>query len=127
MSANNELVKERNRAAAERTLITWIQHCVSLIGFGIAFEEILAAIEQSFNGTNMSLKIQVVKVLSLMFIMSGILLLGSASIQYCLEVKFIENDNYLSLSSNPLNFAVTLAVILFGCLSFLAVFIKLSY
>ena len=126
MGATNELAKERNRAAAERTLISWIQHCVSLIGFGIAFEEILAAIEKSFNDTDILLKIQIVQILSLTFIMVGILLLGWATIQYCLAVKSIENDDYLSLSSHPLNFAVTFAVILFGCLSFLAMFIKLS-
>ena len=126
MSVTNELAKERNRAAAERTLISWIQHCVSLIGFGIAFEEILAALEQSLNNTDILLKIQIVKIVSLTFIIVGILLLSSAIFQYCLEVKFIENDDYLSLSSHPLNFAITLAVILFGCLSFLAMFIKLS-
>ena len=126
MGATNELAKERNRAAAERTLITWIQNCVSLIGFGIAFEEILAAIEKPFNDTNILLKIQAVQFLSLTFIMVGILLLGSATIQYCLEVKSIERDDYLSLSSHRLNFAITLAIAIFGCLSFLAVFIKLS-
>ena len=126
MGTTNELAKERNRAAAERTLISWIQHCVSLIGFGIAFEEILAAIEKSFNHSNGVLKIQVVKVLSLTFILIGILLLGSATIQYCLAVKSIEREDYLSLSSHPLNFAVTFAIVIFGYLSFLAVFIKLS-
>ena len=34
--STNELAKERNRAAAERTMTTWIQNCLTLIGFGFA-------------------------------------------------------------------------------------------
>jgi putative membrane protein len=39
----NELAKERNRAAAERTLNAWTALCLSLMGFGVALSRFLAA------------------------------------------------------------------------------------
>jgi putative membrane protein len=36
----NELAKERNRAAAERTMNSWIGNCLGLIGVGVAFDQI---------------------------------------------------------------------------------------
>ncbi len=33
-----ELARERGREAAERTLTSWIQGCMTLIGFGLAYE-----------------------------------------------------------------------------------------
>jgi putative membrane protein len=49
-SANptNELAKERNREAAERTLTSLIQNCVSLIAFGIAVDTIGTAANRAF-------------------------------------------------------------------------------
>jgi putative membrane protein len=38
----NELAKQRNRLAAERTLTTWLQNCLTLIVFGFAFDRIAA-------------------------------------------------------------------------------------
>jgi putative membrane protein len=43
-----ELAKERNRAAEERTLMAWIRTSLSLIGFGVGVERIVAAIYQCF-------------------------------------------------------------------------------
>ena len=36
-SVANELARERNREAAERTLMAWIRTALSLIGFGFGF------------------------------------------------------------------------------------------
>jgi uncharacterized membrane protein YidH (DUF202 family) len=38
----NELAKERNRAAAERTLMAWIRTALSLIGFGFGIGKLSA-------------------------------------------------------------------------------------
>ena len=44
----NELAKERNRAAAERTLMAWIRTSLSLISFGFGIDRIVAAIHGAF-------------------------------------------------------------------------------
>jgi uncharacterized membrane protein YidH (DUF202 family) len=36
VNLTNELAKERNRAAYDRTLMAWIRTAISLIGFGFA-------------------------------------------------------------------------------------------
>ena len=37
----NELARERNRAAADRTLLAWIRTALSLIGFGFGIDRIV--------------------------------------------------------------------------------------
>ena len=41
----NELVRERTRKAADRTLLAWIRTTLSLIGFGFTTNKVLTALE----------------------------------------------------------------------------------
>jgi len=50
---NNELAKERSRAAAERTMMAWIRTSLSLISFGFGLDKIVGAINASrFEGSS---------------------------------------------------------------------------
>ena len=44
----NELAKEWNRDAAERTLTAWIGYYLGLIRVGVAFDQIIVAFQQRF-------------------------------------------------------------------------------
>ena len=112
--ATNELAKERNRAAAERTLTSWIQNSLALIGFGIAFDQIFEALQQTLPQQNGEILLKFSRVLGLSLIALGIALLVIAIIQYRVLVKSIQRDNYILISSFPLNIAIGSSVLIFG-------------
>jgi uncharacterized membrane protein YidH (DUF202 family) len=47
VNLTNELARQRNRDAAERTLMAWIRTCLSLISFGFGLDKIVAAIDRA--------------------------------------------------------------------------------
>ena len=47
MGITDELARERNRVAAERTLMAWIRTSLSLISFGFGLDKIIAAIRSN--------------------------------------------------------------------------------
>ena len=122
----NELAKERNRAAAERTMTAWIQNCLTLIGFGFAIDQIFQALQQKFPDRNPSLTIQSTHHISLILIALGIGLLVIAMIQHYLEVQSIKRDDYFFSPSHSLNLVVVLAIITFGLISLLIIFLGIS-
>ena len=95
----NELAKERNRAAAERTMTTWIQNCLGLFGFGLALANQVGFI----------------------FIVLGIGLLVIAMVQHSLAVQSIKQEDYFFSPSRPLNIIATSAIIVFGLLGMLII------
>ncbi|MDJ0659343.1 MAG: DUF202 domain-containing protein [Crocosphaera sp.] len=122
----NELAKERNRAAAERTITAWIQNCLTLIGFGFAIDQIFQALQQKFPNRNPLITIQSAHYISLTLIAIGIVLLIIAMIQHYFEVQSIQRDDYFFYPSHYLNMIVVLAVILFGFISLLIIFLGLN-
>lgn len=77
-----ELARERNRAAAERTLLSWIQNCLSLIGVGIALDRVLAAVNRDFPQNNPLVNLRLAHAVSLGLIGLGLGLLGLAVVIY---------------------------------------------
>ncbi len=124
--STNELAKERNRAAAERTMTTWIQNCLTLIGFGFAIEQIFLAFEHKYPDNNHSLNIQLTHCISLILISFGIGLLIVAMMQYYLQVNPIKRDDYFFSPSSPLNILVVVAIITFGLIGLLITIIGFS-
>ncbi len=114
MGITNELAKERNRAAAERTLTAWIQNSLSLIGFGIAFDQIFEALQQTFPQENWVFLLKLSHFLGLSLIALGVDLLLLGIFQYRIEVRSIERDHYIITSIQGLNIAVCSAIILLG-------------
>ncbi|CDM94115.1 MAG: DUF202 domain-containing protein [Limnospira sp. PMC 1291.21] len=117
---NNELAKERNRAASERTLMAWIRTCLSLIGFGFGIDQIVTVIYEE-TGDNYVNPLRLSRFLGLSFIALGTLALIAASIDHRQELKRICRDDYLYTPriSQALTVAVILAIL--GVVAFLGI------
>jgi len=87
-----ELAKERNRIAADRTLLSWVRTSVSFIGLGFAIGQIFAVLE-------MNLRSQVaadlaVKLMSLLFTGLGVFMALTASLDYQTELRQLQQPGY---------------------------------
>jgi putative membrane protein len=122
-----ELAKERNREAAERTLTCWIGNSLLLMGFGISIEEIHSAMNRSFPQNTSEINLQFTDIISLAAIAFGIVMLIPIAINHRMEIKSLEQEDYLARPSRFLNlFIVVGSVILFGMVALAAVILVIS-
>jgi putative membrane protein len=112
--ATNELAKERNRAAAERTLTSWIGNCLTLISFGVAFDQIYQTWQTRLIDRQVAISIQTARTMGLLFIAMGLGLLGLALAQHRLMIKTIEDEAYILSSVSAMNRLAVSAILLFG-------------
>lgn len=112
----NELAKERNRAASERTITSWIQSCLGLIGFGVAVDQIAVALDRRASDGNQLVTSDFAYPISFIFIVLGIGLLVFAMVQHYLEIQSIKREDYFFLPSRPMNVLATSTIITFGFL-----------
>jgi putative membrane protein len=117
----NELAKERNRAAAERTLMDWIRTSLSLISFGVGIDRIVAAIHSTFN-TNLD-SFHLSRILGLLFIIIGTLALGAAALNHRQDLKRIEHGQFTYQPRLSLGLVVAIALISVGVFAFLSILI----
>ncbi len=119
---NNELAKERTRAAADRTLMAWIRTSLSLIGFGFGIPTIVKTIEATRLGKNINPH-HFTNFVGLSFISIGTFAMIAALKEHRRMVKRIERDHYMYEKSNTTE-VVGLALILVGLVSFIGVLIR---
>ena len=117
----NELAKERNRAAAERTLMAWIRTSLSLISFGFGIDRIVAAIHGAFE-TKVD-PFHLTGILGLSFII-GTLALLAAALNHRQDLKQIERGRFTYQSRLSLSFVVAIALMGVGVFAFLGILIK---
>lgn len=121
-----ELAKERNRQASERTVTSWINTSLVLIGFGVVIEEIPGLLNQESPLRNSALNLQLAYFLGLVTIAFGILLLIPASISHSLEIRSLNKENYLFKPAR-LNLLIDVSlVILFGFIALVNLFLIVS-
>ena len=121
-SMTNELAKERNRAAAERTLMAWIRTSLSLISFGVGIDRIVAAIHGAFPGGRDSFHLS--RTLGLSFIVIGTLSLLAAAVNHRQDLKQIARGNFTYKSRLSISFVVAIALVVVGTFAFLGIIIQ---
>ena len=119
---NNELAKERTRAAADRTLMAWIRTTLSLIGFGFGIPTIVRTIESTRSSRNLNPH-HFSNGVGLAFISIGVVALAAALTDHRRILRQIQSDRYTYASSATAE-RVGIALLLVGLASFLAILIK---
>ena len=89
MNLTNELARQRNRDAAERTLMAWIRTCLSLISFGFGLDKIVGAIDRA---TGTSGPRPGVIAVAVAFVLTGILAMAAATVQHRHELRRLRDD-----------------------------------
>lgn len=119
-----ELAKERNRAAAERTLMAWIRTSLSLIGFGFGIDSVVSAIRSFQVAQNLD-HVRLTRVLGLAFIGLGIYAIVVAAIEHRRELRHIQrNVDYFYMPRRSLGLTVATGLICIGVIAFIGILLK---
>ena len=113
INESNELAKERNRAAADRTLMAWIRTSLSLIGFGFGIEVLTEGLERTALGNAPNLATNA-RILGLSFISVALFAVIVAMAQYRQELKKLEVGGYRYKPLFPLGLLVAATLCLIG-------------
>lgn len=114
VNPTNELAKERNRAAAERTINAWTGICLNLIGFGVAFDQIARSLRRQFPQADPAIHQKTTTLIGLGFVGLGLMLLVFALVQRRLATYAIERQDYVLLPINTLNQLAVATIVLTG-------------
>lgn len=115
MNLTNELAKERNREAAERTLMAWIRTSLSLISFGFGVDKVIGAINRSRWGETARADLSV-RVMAIAFILTGIGALAAATLQHKRILRRLQVEEFVYHQHTSLGTATALALMAIGAL-----------
>ena len=116
----NELARERNREAAERTLMAWIRTALSLIGFGFGIGKLEAYLGGAGLHTRFDLPHSSL-IFGASFIVLGILGLLAAIVQYARVLKRLSRPDFAYHAMRPIAMAVATVLMLIGVFGLVAI------
>ena len=115
VNITNELAKERNREAAERTLMAWIRTSLSLISFGFGVDKIVGAINRSRLGSSARADLSV-RLMAIAFILTGIGALAAATTQHKRILRRLNHPEFTYHEHKSIGTATALALMAIGTL-----------
>jgi len=124
VNLTNELAKERNRAAYDRTLMAWIRTAISLIGFGFAIATSYEYIHmETLERTGRFLDVIHAPLwFGISFILLGMLCILGGVIQHLKVLRQIQSSKFISTKSKPLAKIVALILLLIGVFALISLF-----
>lgn len=120
----NELAKERNRAAYDRTLMAWIRTAISLIAFGFAIAKSYEYIEMDqMEKTGRFIdQIHAPIWFGTSFIVLGLLCIFGGVIQYVKVVQQLQSGQFTYGEPRPLAKIVALILLIIGVFALITIF-----
>jgi putative membrane protein len=119
-STTNELARERNRAAADRTLMAWIRTALSMIGFGFGVGKIYDYLEK-INPERELDPIGSARIVGESFIALGVFGLLAAVIQHGQILKRIEIEQFTYTQPRALPMITAILLLIIGVFAFIAI------
>ncbi len=114
----NILAKERNREAAERTLLAWLRTCLSFISFGFGIYKVVQSL--TVEGSQH----YVTFILALSFIMLGSFAMIAATLQHVRTLGALSEEPNPFMPKSSLGIGVSIALILIGIFASIAILVE---
>jgi putative membrane protein len=119
-STANELARERNRAASDRTMMAWIRTALAMIGFGFGVGKLYQALERN-NPEGISDPLHSAEIVGEALIALGVLGLLAAVVQHWRILKRIENEQYAYRQPRALPLIVASLLLVIGVFAFVSI------
>jgi putative membrane protein len=116
----NELARERNREAAERTLMAWIRTALALIGFGFGIGKLDAYLQGAGLHTRFDLPHSSL-IFGASFIVVGLLGLLAAIVQHTRILKRLSQPEFAYNAMRPIAMTVAIMLMLIGLFGLIAI------
>jgi putative membrane protein len=117
---STELARERNREAADRTLMAWIRTALALIGFGFGIGKFYDYLETAHLHKTLD-PIRSTLLLGGSFIALGILALLAAVIQHNRILNRLGHKDFAYTAMRPITMTVAILLLLIGAFAFVGV------
>ena len=116
----NELAKERNREAADRTLMAWIRTALSLIGFGFGIGKLASYLNAAGLHTSAD-PAHTTLTFGASFIVVGLLGLSAAVVQHARILSRLSQPDFAYRAMRPIAMTVSIMLLLIGVFGLVAI------